>query len=305
MVLTTSSVATSPTSGSTPADGGRGDRAGPGHRGRARGRAAPGRGDRPEARRARRPPTPGPHRCHRQAAVHPVEPASGRVHRQALPVHRAPPPRPGAGGEPRPDPGGREVRPPQGASSSRPTPRGGSARPSGVASPTRAAPSGCPRTWSTPCRPCPRRRARCSRQLGREPTAAELGRAHRHARRPGRDGHAGHGRRHLPVGRHRGGRHRARRPPPRRQGRGALRRGRRRTSRRSSCATCCAPSATASARCSSCASAWSANARSPSTRSAASFELTRERIRQIEAKALTKLRHPCSPAQRQGRAMAV
>jgi RNA polymerase primary sigma factor len=25
------------------------------------------------------------------------------------------------------------------------------------------------------------------------------------------------------------------------------------------------------------------------------FELTRERIRQIEAKALTKLRHPCSP----------
>ena len=35
------------------------------------------------------------------------------------------------------------------------------------------------------------------------------------------------------------------------------------------------------------------------------FELTRERIRQIEAKALTKLRHPCSPAQRQGRAMAV
>ncbi len=35
------------------------------------------------------------------------------------------------------------------------------------------------------------------------------------------------------------------------------------------------------------------------------FELTRERIRQIEAKALTKLRHPCSPAQRRGRAMAV
>ncbi len=35
------------------------------------------------------------------------------------------------------------------------------------------------------------------------------------------------------------------------------------------------------------------------------FELTRERIRQIEAKALTKLRHPCSPAQRPGRAMAV
>jgi RNA polymerase primary sigma factor len=25
------------------------------------------------------------------------------------------------------------------------------------------------------------------------------------------------------------------------------------------------------------------------------FELTRERIRQIEAKALTKLRHPCAP----------
>ena len=25
------------------------------------------------------------------------------------------------------------------------------------------------------------------------------------------------------------------------------------------------------------------------------FELTRERIRQIEAKALTKLRHPCTP----------
>ena len=35
------------------------------------------------------------------------------------------------------------------------------------------------------------------------------------------------------------------------------------------------------------------------------FELTRERIRQIEAKALTKLRHPCSPAQGRGRAMAV
>ncbi len=32
------------------------------------------------------------------------------------------------------------------------------------------------------------------------------------------------------------------------------------------------------------------------------FDLTRERIRQIEAKALTKLRHPCSPAQRRGRA---
>jgi len=35
------------------------------------------------------------------------------------------------------------------------------------------------------------------------------------------------------------------------------------------------------------------------------FALTRERIRQIEAKALTKLRHPCSPAQRPGRALAV
>jgi len=35
------------------------------------------------------------------------------------------------------------------------------------------------------------------------------------------------------------------------------------------------------------------------------FALTRERIRQIEAKALTKLRHPCSPAQRRGRALAV
>ena len=35
------------------------------------------------------------------------------------------------------------------------------------------------------------------------------------------------------------------------------------------------------------------------------FALTRERIRQIEAKALTKLRHPCSPAQRQGPALAV
>jgi len=35
------------------------------------------------------------------------------------------------------------------------------------------------------------------------------------------------------------------------------------------------------------------------------FALTRERIRQIEAKALTKLRHPCSPAQRRGRAIAV
>jgi RNA polymerase sigma factor (sigma-70 family) len=30
------------------------------------------------------------------------------------------------------------------------------------------------------------------------------------------------------------------------------------------------------------------------------FNLTRERIRQIEAKALTKLRHPCSPGHRQG-----
>ncbi len=34
------------------------------------------------------------------------------------------------------------------------------------------------------------------------------------------------------------------------------------------------------------------------------FDLTRERIRQIEAKALTKLRHPCSPAQAAGRALA-
>ncbi|MDZ7676005.1 MAG: sigma factor-like helix-turn-helix DNA-binding protein [Acidimicrobiales bacterium] len=34
------------------------------------------------------------------------------------------------------------------------------------------------------------------------------------------------------------------------------------------------------------------------------FELTRERIRQIESKALTKLRHPCSPAAA-GRALAV
>ncbi len=34
------------------------------------------------------------------------------------------------------------------------------------------------------------------------------------------------------------------------------------------------------------------------------FELTRERIRQIEAKALTKLRHPCSPGTR-ARALAV
>jgi RNA polymerase sigma factor (sigma-70 family) len=36
------------------------------------------------------------------------------------------------------------------------------------------------------------------------------------------------------------------------------------------------------------------------------FDLTRERIRQIEAKALTKLRHPCSPSARgRGRALAV
>mgnify|MGYP003632071941 CR=1 FL=1 len=35
------------------------------------------------------------------------------------------------------------------------------------------------------------------------------------------------------------------------------------------------------------------------------FSLTRERIRQIEAKALTKLRHPCSPGGTRGRALAV
>ena len=35
------------------------------------------------------------------------------------------------------------------------------------------------------------------------------------------------------------------------------------------------------------------------------FDLTRERIRQIEAKALTKLRHPCSPGAARGRALAV
>ena len=35
------------------------------------------------------------------------------------------------------------------------------------------------------------------------------------------------------------------------------------------------------------------------------FQLTRERIRQIEAKALTKLRHPCSPGGARGRAVAV
>ena len=71
------------------------------------------------------------------------------------------------------------------ASSSPPTPRGGSARPSAAASPTRAAPSACRRTSSTrwPC--CRRRRARCSRSSGREPTAAELARAHRHGRSTG------------------------------------------------------------------------------------------------------------------------
>ena len=35
------------------------------------------------------------------------------------------------------------------------------------------------------------------------------------------------------------------------------------------------------------------------------FQLTRERIRQIEAKALTKLRHPCSPGSTRSRALAV
>ena len=46
--------------------------------------------------------------------VHPVEPAAGRVDRQALPGHRDDAPRPHPGGQPRPDAGGREVRPPQG-----------------------------------------------------------------------------------------------------------------------------------------------------------------------------------------------
>ena len=128
--------------------------------------------------------------------------------------------------------------------------------------------------------------------LGREPTPDEIGKVDGHQRREGArdpEGLAG-----------------ARQPAhPDRRGRGLparrLHRGRRRGGpgrcgqlhpAPGAARGCCTRCRSARRRSSSCASGWSTGTRARSKRSGKEFGVTRERIRQIESKTLSKLRHP-------------
>ena len=129
--------------------------------------------------------------------------------------------------------------------------------------------------------------------LGREPTPEEIGAgdgpdAREGARDP--EGHPGAGLARDPDRRGGG-------LPPRRLHRG-LRRGRpRRRRQRSSCcrsssSRCCTPCPSARRRSSSCASASTDGHPRTLEEVGKEFGVTRERIRQIETKTLSKLRHP-------------
>ena len=128
-------------------------------------------------------------------------------------------------------------------------------------------------------------------ELGREPT---LGRDRTRPRADARRGRADPPQRAdaglaREAGRRRGGV--GVRPLPHRRIGAAARRGRRdRRCARRRCEKILGSSRSASAACSSCATGSTASIRARSTRSAATFNVTRERIRQIENQSLKKLR---------------
>ena len=53
-------------------------------------------------------------------------------------------------------------------------------------------------------------------------------------------------------------------------------------------------------KCWNCATGWATGIRGPSKRSVKQHNVTRERIRQIEAKALRKIRHPARRSKLEG-----
>ena len=229
--------------------------------------------------------------------LHPVEPAARRVDRQALPGHRHDAPRPHPGGQPRPDAGGREVRPPQGLQV---------LHLRHLVDPPVDRPRHRRQGPHHPAALAPRRHdGRAVEGVG---APAQDARARAHRRRAGRgDGHD----------------------------RGAGARGAR-TPGPTSCRCRCRSATTTPSSATSwptttprCPSRWrpcrwpattSGPARLPQPPRAGDpvaavrargrqqpltldevgrrFNVTRERIRQIEAKALTKLRHPCSARHR-------
>ena len=226
------------------------------------------------------------------APVHPVEPAPGRLDRQALPDAVDVAARPDPGGQPGADAGGREVRPPQGFKfSTYATWWIRQAIGRGIADKGRTIrlPSHLMDTLAT----LSRSSSSLLKALGREPTATSwpTTRASPSTRCMPRCGRArprvavrGGGRRRRP---------RARRPAGRPHERGAVR-GRGGLDRARRPALAARPARRARAR--GDLAAVRADRRPALTLDEVGrrFNLTRERIRQIEAKALTKLRHPCS-----------
>ena len=207
-------------------------------------------------------------------------------------------PRPHPGGQPRAHAGRREVRPPQGVQVldlrhvvDPPGDRSGHRR-QGPHDPAALPPRrhhGGPR---------PRPSATMLKTLGREPTAAELAEETGIAGGSGARRLRGRPRPRVAVGLHRRGRRRAGRPrwpttPPRRPSTWPPSRWPATT-----CRPCSTTSTRASGRSSRCASGWQGDQPLTLDEVGRRFNVTRERIRQIEAKALTKLRHPCSARHR-------
>ena len=221
------------------------------------------------------------------------QPAAGRLDRQALRRPRHAVPRPRAGGQPRADPGGREVRPRQRgfkfstyatwwirqAVTRALADQGRTIRiPVHLVETINKLRAGAARD-AADARPRPD--ARGDRPRAR-PAAREGARA--------AEGRAGAG-----VARD-ADRHRGRRPP-RRHDRGHRRRRPRRRRRLPAAAgaaraRCCTTSPSASRRCCGCASACTTGRPRTLEEVGREFGVTRERIRQIEAKTLAKLRQP-------------
>ena len=244
--------------------------------------------DREAAARRRRPwarcaPAPGR-----------VQPAAGRQRRPALHESRYPAGRPDPGRQHRPDAGGREVRLPPRASSSAPTRPGGFARRSAARIADHAARSAFRSTWSRRSTSSSAMLGALQQELGREPTVEEIGDGDGDDARAGARDHPKSAAADVAGD---AGRRRSRTATlgdfiededapdlddaaSRHDARGA---GRGRARHRS---------ARASGASSSCASAWKATGCTRSSEIGDEFGVTRERIRQIEAKALRKLRHP-------------
>ena len=229
-----------------------------------------------------------------QAPARRGEPAPGRLHRQALRGARHALPRPDPGGEPRASSRRWKSSTTARATSSPPTRRGGSARPSPAPSPIRRAPSASRCTWWRRSTSSSASSRQLVQEYGREPRPEEIARGDG---RPGGEGARDHqdraGARLAGDAHRRGGGQ----PPGRlHRGRGRARArggGRRHAAQGAADGRALlAHAARGQMVLRTALRAGGRHAPARWRRWAREFKVTRERIRQIEAKALRKLRHP-------------